>query len=96
MGKKIKIRIRFLDEHPGSYFRELWVEDNYSVMRIRIRDPESFSLGIRDPGWKNSDTGYRINIQNPQHCYFAIQNTGFIQMRAIKYQYVRIGTLEAF
>jgi hypothetical protein len=42
MGKKIKIRIR--DEHPGSYFRELRVEDRgkNSLIWIRVRDLDSF------------------------------------------------------
>jgi hypothetical protein len=28
-----------------------------SLLHIRIRDPLPFLLKIRDPGWKNSDTG---------------------------------------
>jgi hypothetical protein len=44
-GLKIKIRVR--DQHPGSYFRELrnnilGLKFLNSLMRIWIRDPESF------------------------------------------------------
>ncbi len=44
MGKKIQViessGSGSRDKHPGSYFREL--RNLNSVMRIRIRDPESF------------------------------------------------------
>jgi hypothetical protein len=40
-------------------------------MRIRIQDPKSFFEPGSDPGWKNSDPGSRINIQDQQHyCIF--------------------------
>ncbi len=55
-------------------------------------DPGSGIFLTLDPGWKDSDPGSGINIPDPQHCYYAIQNTGFIQI----YQYVRIGTVAAF
>jgi hypothetical protein len=51
------VKIRFRDEHPGSYFRELrknfWVQN--SVLKFFDVDPNPGS-GIfltRDPGWKN-------------------------------------------
>jgi hypothetical protein len=45
------------------------VKNSYSMMRIRIRDPGSGIFLIRDPGWKNSDPAFGINIPDPQHCW---------------------------
>ncbi len=46
IGKKSRPGSRIRDEHPGPYFQELrnsfWVKYLNSLMRIRIRDPESF------------------------------------------------------
>jgi hypothetical protein len=53
-----KIKIRFSNEHPRSYFREL---------RNIYADPDLGS-GIYltlDPGWKKFGSG--INIPDPQH-----------------------------
>ncbi len=67
--------IRIRDEQPGSYFRELkkqffWLKYLKSLM------------WIRDPGWKNSDSGWekvgsgiRINIPDPQHCLSKTENS---------------------
>jgi hypothetical protein len=60
MGKKSGsgYGIRILDEHPGSYFRELsnnFLGKNtylYYLMWIRNRDPDSFRPWIRDPDGK--------------------------------------------
>jgi hypothetical protein len=46
-------------------------------MRIRIQDPGSCQLGIRDPRWKKSDPGSRINISDPQHCILYIVQISF-------------------
>jgi hypothetical protein len=52
MGKKSRSR---------SYFRKLrknFLGQTYLILlRMRIRDPESFGPWIWDPGWKNSDPG---------------------------------------
>jgi hypothetical protein len=53
MGKKSGSGIRIRDEQPGSYFRELR-NNTYSLMRIR------------DPRWKNSDSGVGW-VPDPQH-----------------------------
>ncbi len=40
----------------------------HSLMRIRIRDPESFRFRIRDEKIRIRDPGSGINIPDPQHC----------------------------
>ncbi len=76
MGKKIRsgsgIRIR--EEHPGSYFRELrnhfWgYKYLNSLMRIQIRDQESFWSWIRDVKIRIQDPGLTSRIRNTvQYC----------------------------
>jgi hypothetical protein len=61
-------------EQPGSYFREL-KKQLFLVKILKFFDV------VRDPGWKNSDPGWkkvgsgiRINIPDPQHCLFQTEN----------------------
>ncbi len=62
--------IRIWDENPGTYFQELrniFCLFKYlnSVMRIRIRDPESFYPGIRDR---------KCRIRDPEFFYPGIRD----------------------
>jgi hypothetical protein len=68
-----KIRIR--DGHPRLFFRGL--RNSFFGLKILTckffdadSDPGSgiFLTWIQDPGWKNSDPGSGIKIQDPQHC----------------------------
>jgi hypothetical protein len=44
---------------PDQFFKSLETvfRAKNTLMRIRLRDPESFGPWIRDRGWKNSDPG---------------------------------------
>jgi hypothetical protein len=68
MGKN---KIRILDEHYGSYFRELrnnfWVKIPGIKLFDADPDPGDTGSGILDG--KNSDPGFGINIRDPQRCW---------------------------
>jgi hypothetical protein len=54
---------------PDHFSKNLETIFGFKILKFFDADPESKIFLTRDPGWKNSDPGFRINIPDPQHWF---------------------------
>jgi hypothetical protein len=66
-GKKSRAGIR--DKHSGSYFEYQFFQFGLKILKLFDANPDPVSCRswIRNPGWKKTDPGSRINIPDSQH-----------------------------